>query len=123
MEKIREEKGYTNKEIKKQMAFGIEPKSIKEDIYKRVIPNRAEKIVGNVTNEFEDYSSFDDQGNQSLLKIEVKLENNKKSLLTIYPHDDYVKIVEAFCNKHGLKEEKRIRLIRVIKDKLRKNDS
>jgi hypothetical protein len=123
MEKIREEKGYANKGIKKQMAFGIEPKSIKEDIYKRVIPNRAEKIVGNVTNEFEDYSSFDDQGNQSILKIEVKLENNKKSLITIYPHDDYVKIVEAFCNKHGLKEEKRIRLIRVIKDKLRKNDS
>lgn len=123
MEKIREEKGYANKGIKKQMAFGIEPKSIKEDIYKRVIPNRAEKIVGNVTNEFEDYSSFDDQGNQSILKIEVKLENNKKSLITIYPHDDYVKIVDAFCNKHGLKEEKRIRLIRVIKDKLRKNDS
>ena len=49
--------------------------------------------------------------------------NNKNSLLTIYPHDDYVKIVEAFCNKHGLKEEKKIRLIRVIKDKLRKTDS
>ena len=122
-EKIREEKGYANKEIKKQMAFGIEPKSNKEDIYKRVIPNRAEKIVGNVKNEFEDYSSFDDQGNQSLLKIEVKLENNKNSLLTIYPHDDYIKIVEAFCNKHGLKEEKKIRLIRVIKDKLRKTDN
>ena len=123
MEKIREEKGYTNKEIKKQMAFVIEPKSNKEDIYKRVIPNRAEKIVGNVKNEFEDYSNFDDQGNQSLLKIEIKLENNKINLITIYPDEDYIKIVDDFCNKHGLKEENRIRLIRVIKDKLRKNES
>ena len=121
-EKIREEKGYTGREIKKPMAFGIEPKSNKEDIYKRVIPNRAEKIVRNVKNEFEDYSGFDDQGNQSFIKIEVKLDNNKTELLTIYPGDDYIKIVDAFCNKHGFKEEKRIRLIRVIKDKMRKNN-
>ena len=37
------------------MIFGIEPKSNKEDINKRVIPSRVEKIVGNVENEFEDY--------------------------------------------------------------------
>ena len=123
MEKIREEKGYTNKEIKKQMAFEIEPKSNKEDIYKRVIPNRAEKIVESVENEFEGYNNFDDQGNQNILKIEVKLEGNKTDLLTIYPGDDFVKSVDAFCNKHELTEEKRIRLIRVIKDKIRQNEN
>ena len=120
MEKIREEQGYLNKEIKKQMAFGIEPKSNKEEISKRVIPNRGEKIVGNIQNEFEDYNNFDDKGNQNLLKIEVNLENNKTDILIIYPEDDYIKVVDAFCNKHELTEEKRIRLIRVIKDKMRK---
>ena len=121
-EKIREEKGYNNKEIKKPMAFGIEPKSNKEEIYKRVIPNRAESLVGNIQNEFEDYSNFDDQGNINLLKIDVKLENNKTDLLVIYPDDDYFKIVDAFCNKNELGEEKRIRLIRVIKDKMREKE-
>ena len=105
------------------MAFGIEPKSNKEDIYKRVIPNRAEKIVGNVQNELEGYSNFDDLGSQNLLKIEVKLENNKKDVLVIHPNDDYIKIVDTFCNKNGLGEEKRIRLVRVIKDNLRKKEN
>ena len=122
MEKVREEKGYSNKEIKKQMEFGIEPKSNKEEIYKRVIPNRTEKIVGTVKNEYEDYNGFDDKGNQNLLKIEVNLENNKTDLLVIYPKEDYVKVVDDFCNKHELTEEKRVRLIRVIKDKMRNND-
>ena len=123
MEKIREEKGYANKIIKKQMAFGIEPKSNKEDIYKRVISNRAEKIVGNVQNELEGYNNFDDQGSHNLLKIEVNLENNKNDLLVIHPDDDYIKVVDAFCNKHRLSEEKRIRLIRVIKDNMRKKEN
>ena len=88
------------------MEFGIEPKSNKEEIYKRVIPNRTEKIVGNVKNEYEDYNGFDDKGNQNLLKIEVNLENNKTDLLVIYPKDDFVKVVDDFCNKHELTEDK-----------------
>ena len=123
MEKLREEKGYTNKQIKKQMAFEIEPKSNKEEIYKRVIPNRGEKIVGNVEKEFDGYSNFDDQGNQNILKIEVKLEGNKTDLIIIYPQDDFVKAVDDFCSKHELTEEKRTRLIRVIKDKMRQNEN
>ena len=122
-EKIREEKGYTNKEIKKYMSFGIEPKSNKEDIYKRVIPNRAEKIIGNIQNDFIGYTNFDDEGNKNILKIEINLENKKKELLIIYPEDDYIKVVDDFCNKHELNEEKKIRLIRVIKDKIRKNEN
>ena len=123
MEKIREEKGYKSKEIEKPMAFEIEPKSNKEDIYKRVIPNRAEKIVGNIKNEYEEFSNFDDQGNQNILKIEVKLGNNKKDFLIIHPGDDYIKVVDSFCNKNELSEEKRIRLIRVVKDSMRNNDN
>ena len=105
------------------MAFEIEPKSNKEDIYKRVIPNRAEKIVGNIKNEYEEFSNFDDQGNQNILKIEVKLGNNKKDFLIIHPGDDYIKVVDSFCNKNELSEEKRIRLIRVVKDSMRNNDN
>ena len=123
MERIREKKGYNNKEIEKPMAFDIEPKSNKEDIYRRVIPNRAEKIIGNVKNEYEEFSNFDDQGNQNILKIEVKLGNNKKDFLIIHPGDDYIKVVDSFCNKNELSEEKRIRLIRVVKDSMRNNDN
>ena len=93
------------------MGFGIEPKSNKEEIYKRVMPNRAESLVGNIQNEFEDYSNFDEQGNINLLKIDLKLENNKTDLLVIHPDDDYIKIIDAFCNKNEFGEEKRIRLL------------
>ena len=82
------------------MAFGIEPRSNKEEIYKRVIPNRAEALVGSIQNEFVDFSNFDEKGNQNLLKIEVKLDNNKSDLLVVHPYDDYIKIVDAFCNKN-----------------------
>ena len=123
MEKIREEKGYTNKIIKKQMAFNIEPKSNKDNINERIALNRGEKIVNNVQNEFIDYPDFDEQGNQVLIKIEVNLENNKNELLTIQPGEDYIKIVDEFCLKHDINEDKKIRLIRAIRDKIRKNEN
>ena len=123
MEKIREERGYTNKEIKKQMAFNIEPKTNKDNINERVAQNRGEKVVNNVKNEFKDYSDFDDKGNQVLIKIEVNLENNKNELLVIQPKDDYLKVANEFCLKHELNDDKKMRLIRAIKDKMRKNEN
>ena len=123
MEKIREEKGYTNKQIKKQMAFNIEPKSNKDNINERVAQNRGEKIVNNVQNEFVDYGNFDDKGNQVMIKIEVNLENNKIEILVIQPEEDYLKVVDKFCLKHELNEDKKMRLIRAIKDKMRKNEN
>ena len=123
MEKIREEKGYTNKQIKKQMAFNIEPKSNKDNINERVAQNRGEKVVNNVENEFIDYGNFDDKGNQVMIKIEVNLENNKNEILIIQPGEDYLKVVDKFCLKHELNEDKKIRLIRAIKDKMRKNEN
>lgn len=74
-------------------------------------------------NEFIDYPDFDEQGNQVLIKIEVNLENNKNELLTIQPGEDYIKIVDEFCLKHDINEDKKIRLIRAIRDKIRKNEN
>ena len=122
-EKLREEQGYVNKEIKRQMAFGIEPKSNKDNINKRVAANRGEKIVNSVENEFKDYGSFDDKGNKILIKLEVNLENNKNELLVIQPEEDYVKVVDNFCFKHKLDDNKKLRLIRVIRDKIRENEN
>ena len=123
MEKLREEQGYSNKEIKKQMAFVIEPKTNKDNINKRVAPNRGEKIVNNVQNEFKDYGSFDDKGNKIMIKLEVNLENNKNELLIIQPEDDYIKVVDNFCLKNKLNDDKKMILIRTIRDKMRKNDN
>ena len=121
MEKLREEQGYINKEIKKQMNFGIEPKTNKDNINKRVAQKRGEKVVNNIKNEFKDFGNFDGKGNRVVLKLEVNLENNKTELLIIQPEDDYIKVVDNFCAKFELNDDKKIRLIRAIKDKMRKN--
>lgn len=112
MEKLRETKGYSEMEIKSPMAFGIEQKSNKDEIYKRAGKN--EKIYGGDIFE-EDYKN----GEAPLLKVEVNLdENNKIDKLIIYPGDDYIKVTNQFCDKHEINDEKRNRLIKIIKDKL-----
>ena len=123
MEKLREEQGYINKEIKKQMAFGIEPKTNKDNINKRVAQKRGEKVVNNVKNEFKDFGNFDGKGNQVVIKLEVNLENNKTEFLIIQPEDDYLKVVDNFCAKFDLNNDKKNRLIRAIKEKMRKNEN
>ena len=123
MEKLREEQGYIKKEIKKQMAFDIEPKTNKDNIYKRVAHKRGEKVVNKVKNEFKDFYSFDGKGNQVMIKLEVNLENNKTEELIIQPEDDYLKVVDNFCAKFELNDDKKNRLIRAIKDKMRKNEN
>ena len=122
MEKLREQQGYSNKVIKKQMAFDIEPKTNKDNINKRVAQKRGEKIVSKVKNEFINYGSFDDKGKQIRIKLEINLENNGKETLVIQPQDDFIKVVDDFCAKFGLNDDKKIRLIRTIKDKMRKNE-
>jgi predicted RND superfamily exporter protein len=116
MEKVREEKGYTNKEIVKRMAFDIEPKSNKEEISKRVIPNKREKMIENSKKEVENYL----QDNKNILKIQLKLGNNKTEFFEINKDEDYIKIVDSFCNNHELNDEKRNKIIRIIKDELKK---
>ena len=118
MEKIREEKGYTNKEIEKRMAFGIESKYNKEEISKRVIPNKREKMIENSKNEVEKY--FDEQYDQNIIKIQLKLGNNKTKFIKINKDEDFIKIEYDFCNKHELNDEKRNKIKRIIKDELEK---
>ena len=43
--------------------------------------------------------------------------------LLIYPGDDPMKIVEEFCNKYNLGEEKRKKLENIIQEKLSENDN
>ena len=105
------------------MAFDIEPKSNKDNIDKRVAQKRGEKVVNNVKNEFKDFGNFDGKGNQVVIKIEVNLENNKTELLVIQPEDDYLKVVDNFCAKFELNDDKKNRLIRAIKDKMRKKEN
>ena len=118
MEKIREEKGYTNKEIEKRMAFGIESKYNKEEISKRVIPNKREKMIENSKNEVEKYC--DEQYDRNIIKIQLKLGNNKTEFIKINKDEDFIKIVDDFCNKHELNDEKRNKIKRIIKDELEK---
>ena len=111
MEKIRESKGYSEMEIKSPMTFAIEEKSNKDDIYKRAGKN--EKVYSDIYE--EDYKN----GEAPLLKVEVNLdENNKIDKLIIYPGDDYIKVTNQFCDKHEINDEKRNKLIKIIKDKI-----
>ena len=123
MEKIRENKRYSKKKVKKQMAFGIETKFNKESISNRVITNKSVKNIRRVKNEFEAHNNLEGQPYQNLLKIMIKLENDKVDLLVIRPEDNFIKVIDDFCNKHDLPEEKRIRLIEVIKDKISDNEN
>jgi hypothetical protein len=50
---------------------------------------------------------LDEDDKQSIMKIEINLDNNKKELMVIYPEDDYIKVVNDFCRKHKLNEEKK----------------
>ena len=80
------------------------------------------RIDENDGNYFIEYSTFDNEGNKSLLKIEVNLDNNKKDLLIIcIEDDDFIKIVDDFCIKNELNDEKRNILIKFIEDKSRNN--
>ena len=109
-----------NRGLVKHMSFGIEPKSNKDDIYKRVIPNRTEKSE-NVENDFIEYTYLDEDDNQTMMKIEINLDNNKKELMIIYPEDDFIQEVNDFCKKHKLNEEKKNKIIGVIREKMEKN--
>jgi len=57
-----------------------------------------------------------------LLNIEVNIDDSERvEKLEIYPNDDPLTVVEAFCKKFGLSEEKKIRLQKVIEEKLSDN--
>ena len=54
------------------------------------------------------------------LKIEINMDNIKKDvlLISVGENDDYNKVVDDFCEKHELNDEKRNKLIRFIENKI-----
>ena len=97
--------------------------SKKNEINTDLKPNPSVQNIVNDGNNFIGYSSFDNEGNKNLLKIEVNVDNNKKDLLIIcIEDDDFNKIVDDFCLKNELNDEKRNILIKFIEDKSRNNE-
>ena len=116
-----------NKEIYTPMKFDVEQKSNRDTLSNFY---NKEKIIHNndyIISNNESISSKDSNvkdGVAPLLKVEVNIdETNKIVKLLIYPGDDPMKIVEEFCNKYNLGEEKRKKLENIIQEKLSENDN
>ena len=106
-----------NNEILPTMRFDIEHKSNKESFdsfkkkrnnYKTITSSTIDGKKGDLKDEIA-----------PLLKVEVNIDDNNKIVkLEIYPGDDPIKITEDFCAKHGLGEDKKMRLQKIIQEKL-----
>ena len=126
LEKIREQNRNksTSKECEKpMMSFAIEPKINKENIVDRINANK--NIIGKI-----DYL-LDEKGGENykpglvpLLKVEVNLdEKNNCDKLFIYPGDDIIQVINEFCKKNNLNEEKKNTLLIIILEKIKENDN
>jgi len=51
----------------------------------------------------------------------VNIDTNKVEKIEIYPNDEPSTIVGKFCSKHGLSDEKKNELQKIIEDKLNEN--
>jgi hypothetical protein len=80
----------------------------------------SKKIEENKENDFIGFNTFVNEGNKNELKIEINMDNIKKDVLivSIGENDDYSKVVNDFCEKHELNDEKRNKLIRFIENKI-----
>ena len=59
---------------------------------------------------------------ETLLSIDVNIDDtNKIEKLEIFPSDDPYAVVNAFCRIHGISEEKKNKLQKIIEDKLNDN--
>lgn len=57
-----------------------------------------------------------------LLNIEVNIDdNNRVEKLEIYSNDDPMQVADTFCATYGLSEEKKVRLQKIIEEKLNEN--
>jgi len=62
------------------------------------------------------------QNQEVLLNIEVNIDDsNRVEKLEIYPSDDPLAVVDSFCKKFGLSDDKKLRLQKVIEEKLSDN--
>ena len=79
------------------------------------------------SNNNEEANSFDSDvknGVSPLLKVEVNIDDTNNIVkLVIYPGDDPMKIVEEFCEKYNLGEDKKNKLQGIIQEKLSENDN
>ena len=117
-EKIREQKlnDIGNKQYEKKMNFYIEPKTNKEDIIDRVVPER----ISHRNNDIEKEKGKENE--PPLLKVEVNLdENNNTDKIIIYPGDNVKEKTLQFCLKHKLNEEKKNTLLHIIMEKIEDN--
>ena len=99
------------------MRFYIEAKTNKDSFSNFEQKKRNFKKISKTLSDEKKEEGKD--GIAPLLKVEVNIDdNNKIEKLEIYPGDDPVKITEDFCEKHGLGEDKKMRLQRIIQEKL-----
>ena len=97
------------------MNFHIEPKTNKEDIIDRVVPERFSHIMSDIDRDKEKGK----ENEAPLLKVEVNLdENNHTDKIIIYSGDDVKEKTLQFCLKHKLNEEKKNTLLHIIMEKL-----
>ena len=108
------------------MRFDIEQKSNRDtfnNFYskEKIIHNNNDYVISNN----ESFSSKDSDvkdGVAPLLKVEVNIDDSNNIVkLLIYPGDDPMKIVDEFCEKYNLQDEKKKKLQNIIEEKLSEN--
>lgn len=103
-----------NAETAPTMRFDIEKKTFKDTFNTFESRNKA-----NTFNSTRDTKRTEKQKPVPLLNIEVNIDDNNQIVkLEIFPGDDPIKIAEDFCSKHGLSNDKKEKLQRIIQEKL-----
>lgn len=97
------------------MRFDIERKTCKDTFNTYENRNKSNNIFYST----RDIKRAEKQKSIPLLNIEVNIDDNNQIVkLEIFPGDDPIKIAEDFCLKHGLSNDKKEKLQRIIQEKL-----
>ena len=107
------------------MIFDIEQKS-NRDTFNNFNINKKKKQINREFYNNDDLSSSKisdiKNGIAPLLKVEVNIDDSNNIVkLLIYPGDDPMKIVDEFCEKYNLQDEKKKKLQNIIEEKLSEN--
>jgi hypothetical protein len=112
--------------------FNLEQRSNRDTIEftqtkrsKSITPNDTNGITRDLFNQTLKFTNknkrFSKENAQPLLYIDVNIdEGGKMEKLEIYPGDDPMIISSNFCKTYGLSEEKKVKLQKIIEDKLNK---
>jgi len=102
--------------------FGIERKNHRESIE---LSNRKEKnysVNTQTRSSFKQTNKTKQNAKNVLLNIEVNIDDsNRIEKLEICQNDDPMSVVDAFCTKFNLTEDKKLRLKKIIEEKLSDN--